>query len=59
MNQEDFDNLTSILHNYVVKHKLEMQLDSTYKTSEKEWFVKHANYVQKEILDKIIRGIQK
>jgi hypothetical protein len=59
MNIEDFDNLASILHKYVVKYKFDLQIDSTYSQAEKEWFARHADYVQKEILDKIILGIQK
>jgi hypothetical protein len=59
MNEEDFDNLVSILHEYVVKHKFDIQTDSTYSKEEKEWHTKHADYVQYEIVDKIIRGIQK
>ena len=59
MNQEDFDNLTSILHKYVVKYKFDVQTNSAYNEAEKEWFARHSDYVQKEILDKIILGIQK
>jgi hypothetical protein len=59
MNEEDFDNLASILHDYVVKHEFDTQTDSNYSKEEKEWHKKHAKYVQKEILEKILKGIQK
>ena len=59
MNQEDFDNLVSILHKHVVKYKYDVPLDSSYSEAEIVWFEKHANYVQRDIIDKIILGIQK
>jgi hypothetical protein len=59
MNQEDFDMLSTILYAYVVKYKFEVKTDSSYSKEKIEWMGKHADYVQKEILDKIIMGIQK
>ena len=59
MNQEDFDNLVSILHDYFVKHKYEIPLESTHSSDQKEWHINHADYVQRDIIDKIILGIQK
>lgn len=59
MNQEDFENLTSIIHDYIVKHKYESQLEEGYSKIEKDYRVKHADYVQTDILDKIIQGRHK
>jgi hypothetical protein len=59
MDDEDFDNLVTILHDYFVKHKFEIQTCSTYSKEQKDWHSKHADYVQTNIIDKIIRGIIK
>lgn len=44
---EDYENLMFILQKYIRKHKYETQIDHFFTTAEKEWFVKHADYVQK------------
>jgi hypothetical protein len=36
-----------------------VQIGDTYSQSEKDWYVKHAHYVEKEILNKIILGVHK
>lgn len=59
MDGEDWENLTFILHNYIVKHKFESQTDETFSQAEKDWHVRHANYVQKDILDKLIASATK
>lgn len=56
---EDYENLMSILQKYIRKYKYETQIDHSFTTAEKEWFVKHADYVQKEILDRIIDGTER
>lgn len=59
MSDKDFDNMVNILHQYIVKYKHETQVDLTLSQEEKDWMVKHADYVQHNILDKVINGIQK
>ena len=57
MDDEDFDTLITILHGYVVKHKYEFPLECSEDVA--KWHKKHGDYVQKDILDKVIKGIQK
>lgn len=59
MDDEDFDTLVMILHKHFVKHKYDIPLDSSYSKEEVEWHGRHADYVQKDIIDKVILGIQK
>jgi hypothetical protein len=58
MNQEDFSNLTGILHDYIVKYRYEYQMDITFTDAQKDWFKRHAEYIQTEILDKLLSGVQ-
>lgn len=55
----DLDNLLDILQNYVVKYKYEPHTNPDLSKAEIDWMVKHGNYVEKEILNKIIQGIKK
>ena len=57
MDDEDFDTLIAILDGYVLKHKYEFPLECSEKVA--KWHKNHADYVQKDILDKVILGIQK
>lgn len=59
MNEFDLENLASIIHEYIVKHKCDIPTDDSYTKAQKDWHILHANYVQKNILDKIIAGVQK
>jgi hypothetical protein len=56
MDAEDFENLTSIIHSHIVKHQYDAPTNLTYTEAEIKWHVSHGKYVQKHILDKIIKG---
>jgi len=59
MDEEDFENLTSIIQAYVVKHKYEASTDDKFTKQEKDWLVRHSDYVKEKILDKILSGATK
>jgi hypothetical protein len=56
MDEVDFENLTSIIHDSVVKHKYDAPTNDSLTKPEIDWHVKHGEYVEKEILKKIIAG---
>ena len=58
MNQEDYENLLSIVHQYYVKCKFDSQCRLDLNDAEKAWYNRHGDYIKKEILDKIINGTQ-
>lgn len=57
-NQEDFDNLLSIVHEYYVKYRFESKTDPDKTENELAWCLQHGDYVKKHILDKLINGKQ-
>jgi vacuolar-type H+-ATPase subunit I/STV1 len=59
MSDGDFENLLDILRDYVVKHKYEIPTDSSYSKEQVKWHSEHADYVQKNIINKIIQGVFK
>jgi hypothetical protein len=59
MSQEDFSNLTGILHDYIVKYTYESQMNNKFDDDQRAWFKRHGEYVKTEILDKLISGVQK
>lgn len=59
LSMEDYEILMFILQKYITKHKFERQIDHSFTVAEKEWMVRHADYVQSEILDKIISGTER
>lgn len=56
MDATDFENLLSIISKDVFKYKCEAQLDLSLSQAEKDWMKKHGEYIQKSILNKIIKG---
>lgn len=56
MDATDFYNLLSIISKDVFKYTCEAQLDLSLSKAEKDWMKKHGKYVQKSILNKIIKG---
>jgi len=58
MSQEDFSNLTCIIRDHIVKYKYESQIGSELTDAEKDWIKRHGEYVQTEILDKLLSGVQ-
>lgn len=58
MDQQDYENLLSIVHEDYVKCKFDSQCRLDLNDAEKAWYSKHGDYVKKQILDKIIKGTQ-
>lgn len=58
MDQQDYENLLSIVHEYYVKSKFDSQCKLDLNDAEKAWYSKHGDYVKKHILDKLINGKQ-
>ncbi len=59
MDEQDFENLTSIIHSHIVKHQYDAPLSGVATEAEIKWHVSHGKYVQKHILDKILAGATK
>lgn len=59
MDEQDFENLTSIIHSHIVKHQYDAPTNLEYTKAEIAWHVRHGKYVQKHILDKILAGATK
>lgn len=59
LDRGELENLCCILQGYVSDHRFTKQLDNNYSQPEKDWFKEHANYVEKEILQKIIDGVER
>lgn len=59
MDALDFQNLTCIIHDAVVKYKFDSQTDLTMNQAEKDWMKRHGEYIETAILNKIIAGVQK
>ena len=59
MDSQEIENLTMLIHDNIVKYRHENQLDESYTPEEKAWFKKHADYLEKEILNPIVKGIQR
>lgn len=56
MDLQDFENLTMMIHEQVVKFKYASQTDENLSKAEKNWHKKHGDYIEKDILNKIING---
>lgn len=59
MDAVDFENLTSLIHDSVVRYKYESKTNDSLTKSEIDWRVKHGNYIEKNILNKILKGATK
>lgn len=58
MDLTDLENLLSIVHKDVVKYKYESQTNLDLSKAERDWMKKHGDYIEKDILNKIVAGIQ-
>lgn len=59
MDPEDLENLLDIVRHEVVKCKYESQTDLDMTQPVKDWMKRHGEYIETNILNKIIIGVEK
>ena len=59
MSEDEIDTLFSIIRDYIVYHGYEVPTETERSKEEIAWHKRHSEYVQKDILNKIIKGREK